>query len=98
MKLPGHDYIVFENLIQLSPARRHHDVRSSAWRQPVPVEIGVVEEVYPVDDDALFGRRQASQHFFAFGYTRVLLNEFVAGAGRNVVAVGPDGRPRIIRK
>ena len=67
-------------------------------RQLLAIEIGVVEKVHVVDDDALLGRVLALEHPRPIDDAGVLLNHVVAGAGRHVVAVGPDRRTRIVRK
>ena len=48
----------------------------------LPVEVGVVEEVDAVDDDALLGRGLALEHPGAIDDAGVLLDEVVAGARR----------------
>ena len=69
-----------------------------AGGSPLPVDVGVVQEVHAVDDDALLGRRLPFQHAVAIDHAGVLLDHVVAGTGRDVVAVGPDRRARVIRE
>src|SRR5258707_5300617 len=97
-KLPHEDRVVFHDLFQLRAAGRYHDVWRARRRQTLAVDVGVVQEVCAVDDDTLFGGRLSFQHLRAIGDARMLLDHFVAGAGRNIVAVGPDRRSGIIRK
>src|SRR5262249_34530888 len=48
------------------------------------------------EDEALFGGGLALEHLRAVHDVGVPLGEIVAGTGRDVVAVGPDRRPRIV--
>ena len=96
VELPCVDGFGFENPIQLRSAGCHHDVRRARRRKRCPVDVGVVQEVDVLDDEALFGRRFAFQHPRAIDDAGVLLggngvgNPVVAGARRDVVPVGPD--------
>src|SRR6267142_5642817 len=91
-------------MVELPAAGGHHDVRSSRGRERLPVDIGVVEKVHVLDDDALFGGRLAGEHLRAIGNTGVLLSRdrirdaVVTGARRDVVAVGPDRWTWVIGK
>ena len=96
VKAPRHHRVVFEDLLQLGAARRNHDVGSAGWREALAVDVGVVQEVHTVDDQALFGRRFALEHRRAIDDARMFLNDFVARARRIVVAVRPDRRTRVI--
>ena len=84
--------------LQLRSTSRHHDVRRPGRRESLAVDVGVVQEVHAVDDHALLGRRLPLEHPVAIDDARVLLNHVVAGAGRVVVAVGPDRRAGVIRE
>src|SRR6266480_3423185 len=98
VKLPRGDSIVFHDLLQLRAAGRHHDVgRASRW-QSLAIKVRIVEKVYAVNDHTLLACRLALQHLCAIGDAGMLLDHFVAGTGGNVVAVGPNRRPRIVRK
>src|SRR5882724_951531 len=98
MKLPNQDRIVLHHFLQLRAARSHDDVRRSLRRKFLPIQICVIQKIHAVNDHALFAGWLAFQHFLAFSDAGMLLNYFVAGAGGNVVAVGPDGRSRVVRK
>ena len=82
---------------QLRAAGRHHDVRRAAGGSACAVEVGVVEEVHVVDDRRTApspARPGASSRDRR--RTRASGCTLVAGARRHVVAVGPDGRTRIV--
>ena len=67
-------------------------------RHGLAVDVGVVEEADAVEHEALLGRRLALEHLLAIDDARVLLDEVVARARGDVVAVAPDRRPRVIGK
>ena len=90
--------VVIEDAVQLCAAGSQDHVGCPSGRQRLAVEIRVVQKVHPVHDHALLGRRLAEQHVPAIDGARVLLDDVVAGAGRYVIAVGPNGGPRIIRE
>ncbi len=96
VELPGVDGVVLHDLFQLRAAGGHHNVGCSGGRQSSAIDIGVIEEVDIVDDDALFGGWLAGEHSGAVGDAGVFLYDVVAGTGGNVVAVGPDGGARIV--
>ena len=48
--------------------------------------------------EALLARRASSEHRAAFDHARVLLDHLVTRAARNVVAVRPQRRARIVRE
>src|SRR5262245_66629716 len=98
VKLPGEDAVVLEVILQLRPSGSHYDVRCSARRQLFAVYIRVVQEIYAVNDDTLFGGRLALEHLRALHDTCMLLNHVVARAGRNIISIGPDCRTRVIRE
>ena len=55
VKLPGVDAIVIEYLVQLRAPRGHDDVGCARRWQRLPVDVGIVEEIDAVDDEALLG-------------------------------------------
>ena len=79
-------------------ARRHHDVGRARRRKAAAIDVGVVQEIHTVDDEALLARGLAAEHFRALHDAGVLLDHLVASAGRHVVTVGPDRRPRVVGK
>ncbi len=98
MELPRVQAIVFHHALELCAAGGQHDFRRAVRRQRLAVEVRDVQEVDAVDDDTLFGCRLAFQHAGAVHGTRVLLDDRVARARRQVVAIRPDGRTRIVRE
>src|ERR1700730_972513 len=98
VELPNEDAIVFHDLFQLRTTCRHHDIWRTRRRQTLAIDVGVIKKIRAIDDDALFSGWLAFQHLRAVCDARMLLDHFVAGAGGNVVTVGPDRRPRIVRK
>jgi hypothetical protein len=97
-ELPREHRAVLQHVLELNTASRHHHVRRTCRRQRGSIDIGVVQKIDAVDDEALFGRRLALEHPAAIGDTRMLLDDVVARAGRHVVAVAPHRRPRIVGK
>ena len=75
--------------MQLRAARGENHVGCPLWWQCLPVEIGVIEKVHAVDDDALLCGGFPQQHVATIRDARVLLDHLVARARRDVVAVGP---------
>src|SRR5581483_1945476 len=98
MHLPDIDHIVLENIFELCTTSSHHDIGSTSRRQPAAFNIGVVQEIYPVDNDALLGGGLAFQHAGAVGDAAMVLDDGITGARCYVVAVAPDGRSRVVRK
>ena len=97
-ELPRDDRIGGEVLPELRAAGCQHDVRRAPGGQPRAVEVGVVQEVDVVDDEALLARGLALEHGLALDDTGVLLDDFIAGAGRHVVAIGPHRRTGVVRE
>src|SRR5262249_43306847 len=96
VELPDEDSVILEDIFQLRTAGRHYYVRRSARRRRLTVDVRVVQEIHSINDDALLGGRLALEHLRAFHNAGMLLDHVVARAGRDVVAVGPDRRARII--
>ena len=95
---PCKEAIVPHDLPELRAAGGEDDVRRAGWRKLPAVEIGVVEKVHAVDDDALLGRRLAAEHLRAIDDAILLLHDVVAGARGHVVPVGPHRWPRVVGK
>src|SRR5262249_50339289 len=98
VKLPDEDPVIFEDILQLRAAGRHQDVRRARRRKPLAIDVRVVQEIHSVNDDALLAGRFALEHLRALNNAGMLLDHVVARAGRDVVAVRPDSRARIIRE
>lgn len=96
MNFPEINSIVLEYLFQLRAAGGHHDVGRAARGKSLAIDVGVVEKIHAVNHDALLGSGQAAKHFVAIGDAIVLLDDCVACAGGHVIAIGPNGGPRII--
>ncbi len=77
---------------------RYHDVGRARRRKAAAIDVGVVQEIHTVNDDALLARGLAAEHFRALHDAGVLLDHLVAGARRHVVPVGPDRRPWVVGK
>src|SRR5262245_35712680 len=95
-KLPYQDPVIFEDILQLRTAGRHYDVRRAGRRKPIAVNVSVVQEIHSVNDDALLAGRLALEHLCALHDARMLLDHVVSRAGRDVIAVGPDRRSRVV--
>src|SRR5262249_12630 len=98
LELPDEDSVILENIFQCRTASRHYDVRRSARRQSLAINVRVVQEINSVNDDALLAGRFALEHLRALHNAGMLLDHVVARAGRDVVTVGPNRRARIIRE
>ena len=70
----------------------------SSRRDLLTIDIGVVQEIHAIDNEALLGCVLTFQHFCAIGHKGLLLHHAIAGAGRHVVTIGPDSRARVIGK
>src|SRR5579863_4616184 len=55
VNLPEVDAIVIEDLFELCAPCRHHDVWCPRRRQFLAINVGVVEKIHAIDDDALLG-------------------------------------------
>jgi hypothetical protein len=96
VNVPEVDAVVIEDLPELRAPSRHHDIRRSRSRQFLAIDVGVVQEIHAVNDNALFGGELARKHILAICNTGVLLNHVVARAGCHVIAIGPNCRPRVV--
>ena len=104
MELPHVDDAVGEERVQLPAAGGDHDVRRAGGRKCLAVDVGIVQEVDVLHDDALLGGGQPRQHLRPIGDARVLLRRdrgrdaIVACACGDVIPIRPDGRTRVVRE
>ena len=90
VKLVRVDSVVLQNLPQLAAAGGHQDIGSAGGRQTLAVQVGVIEEIHALHDDALLRGIPALEHGGAVDHAGMLLNDVVAGAAGNIIAIGPD--------
>ena len=93
---PRVDPVIVQVTAKLRSTGGEHRVGRARRRELCPLEVGVVEEVHAIHHHALFRRRFSAQHAHPIDHTGVLLDHVVAGAGGDVVPVGPDRRSRVV--
>jgi len=53
VKVPKEDHVVLQDILKLRTAGCHHYVRRARGRQIVAIDVGVIQKLYAVDNDAL---------------------------------------------